>query len=94
MISNSLWQGIAWDIVLLILFVIFTFQIHVHVNWLPHNIYIFILLKVGAALRPAFAVDTPADVTAMACEVRLREIYWIECSRVMLVLGSSSERER
>lgn len=32
--------------------------------------FVCCLIKVGAALRPAFAVDTPADVTAMACEVQ------------------------
>ena len=36
------------------------------------------MLKVGAALRPAFAVDTPADVTAMACEVNMQECDWLE----------------
>jgi hypothetical protein len=46
----------------------------------PLCMYSFIL-KVGAALRPAFAVDTPADVTAMACEVIVliaQEYDWLE----------------
>lgn len=50
------------------MFLIFFYLNQVHYNVLYYIIY-FNVLKVSAALRPAFSEDTPSHVTAAACRV-------------------------
>lgn len=41
-------------------------------DWLQ-PLMMYVIVQVGAALRPAFSADAPPDVTAKACQVKLAD---------------------